>query len=362
MGRFAGLNGCEGDGNPPDLGSGDTAFDSRASDCVASMARWSSGMDTGFSTRRHGFDPRTRHPEVLHIVSIRNRHYVAGRVWWPFVRRCSGRGCRGTTPTRSRHSIGLMGTVTSRDGTVIGFTTVGEGPPMVLVHGTTADHIRWDPVLPRLAERYTVHAVDRRGRGLSGDGETYDIRREGEDIAAVVDAVGPGVYLVAHSYGARCSLEAALLTSAIDRIVLYEPPGVTPGQQVSSPDVLAALRATDDRQEILTIFYRGALRQTDEQIEAMRGTPVWQARLAAAHTVSRELDVVETFGIVPGRYTDIDVPVRLLLGTESPAYFRATAAAIAAQLTDAEIVELPGQAHMAINEAPELFVDKVFGF
>jgi pimeloyl-ACP methyl ester carboxylesterase len=255
-----------------------------------------------------------------------------------------------------------MGTVTSRDGTVIGFTTVGEGPPMVLVHGTTADHIRWDPVLPLLAERYTVHAVDRRGRGLSGDAETYDIRREGEDIAAVVDAVGPSVYLVAHSYGARCSLEAALLTSAIDRIVLYEPPGVTPGQQVSSPDVLAALRATDDRQEILTIFYRGALRQTDEQIEAMRGTPVWQARLAAAHTVSRELDVVETFGVVPGRYKDIDVPVRLLLGTESPEYFRTTAAAIAAQLADAEIVELPGQAHMAINEAPELFVDKVFGF
>jgi pimeloyl-ACP methyl ester carboxylesterase len=255
-----------------------------------------------------------------------------------------------------------MGTVTSRDGTVIGFTTVGEGPPMVLVHGTTADHIRWDPVLPLLAERYTVHAVDRRGRGLSGDGEKYDIRREGEDIAAVVDAVGPGVYLVAHSYGARCSLEAALLTSAIDRIVLYEPPGVMPGHQVSSPSTLAALRVTDDRQEILTIFYRGALHQTDEQIEAMRGTPVWQARLAAAHTVSRELDVVETFGIAPGRYADIDVPVRLLLGTESPAYFRATATAIAAQLTDAEIVELPGQAHMAINEAPELFVDTVFGF
>jgi pimeloyl-ACP methyl ester carboxylesterase len=255
-----------------------------------------------------------------------------------------------------------MGTVTSRDGTVIGFTTVGDGPPMVLVHGTTADHIRWDPVVPRLAERYTVHAVDRRGRGLSGDGETYDIVREGEDIAAVVDAVGPDVFVVAHSYGARCSLEAALLTSAVSRMVLYEPPGVTPGHRVSSADMLAALRATDDREEILTIFYRGALHQTDEQIAAMRGTPVWRARLAAAHTVSRELDVIETFGIVPGRYDAIHVPVRLLLGTESPPYFRSTAEAIAAQLTDVEIVDLPGQAHMAINEDPELFLDKVFGF
>jgi pimeloyl-ACP methyl ester carboxylesterase len=254
-----------------------------------------------------------------------------------------------------------MGTVTSRDGTGIGFTTVGSGPPMVLVHGTSADHVRWDPVLAQLAERYTVHAVDRRGRGLSGDGETYDIQREGEDIAAVVDAVGPGVFLVAHSYGARCSLEAALLTSGIKQMVLYEPPGVTPGHRVSSPDVLAELREATDRDEILTIFYRGALHQTDAQIEVMRGTPVWQARLAAAHTVSRELDTIETFGIVPGRYAGIDVPVRLLLGTESPPYFRSTAEAIAAQLTDVEIVDLPGQAHMAINEAPKLFLDTVFG-
>jgi pimeloyl-ACP methyl ester carboxylesterase len=255
-----------------------------------------------------------------------------------------------------------MGTVTSQDGTVIGFETVGEGPPMVLVHGTSADHTRWEPVLSQLAERYTVHAVDRRGRGLSGDGAEYDIQREGADLAAVVDAVGPDVFLVAHSYGARCSLEAALLTSGVSRIVLYEPPGVTPGHHVSSPDVLAALRATDDRQEILTIFYRDALHQTDAQIEVMRGTPIWQARLAAAHTVSRELDTIETFGIVPKRYEDIKAPVRLLLGTESLAYFRSTAEAIAAQLTDVEIVDLPGQAHMAINEAPELFVDKVFSF
>lgn len=255
-----------------------------------------------------------------------------------------------------------MGTVTSRDGTVIGFETVGEGPPMVLVHGTTADHTRWAPVLPRLAERYTVHAVDRRGRGLSSDGEAYDLQREGEDVAAVIDAVGPDVFLVGHSYGAWCSLEAALLTSAVNRILLYEPPGVTPGHRVSPPDMLAALRATNDRQELLTIFYRGALHQTDEQIAAMRGTPVWQARLAAAHTLERELETVETLDVAPKRYEDIRVPVRLLLGTESPLYFRPVAEAIAGRVPELEIVDLPGQAHMAINTAPELFLDKVFSF
>lgn len=59
--------GCEGDGNPPDLGSGATAFDSRASDQTpvrtwpVGTARWSSGMDSRPSTGRRGFDPRTRY-------------------------------------------------------------------------------------------------------------------------------------------------------------------------------------------------------------------------------------------------------------------------------------------------------------
>jgi pimeloyl-ACP methyl ester carboxylesterase len=250
-----------------------------------------------------------------------------------------------------------MRTVTSLDGTVIGFETVGAGPPMVLVHGGTADHTRWAPVVPRLAERYTVHAVDRRGRGLSGDGDQYDLRREGEDIAAVVAAVGPGVFLVGHSYGALASLEAALLTSTVDRIVLYEPPG----RGASTPDLLAALRATDDREEILRLFYRGALHLTDTQIDAMRGTPIWRARLAAAPTIVRELDEVEAFDF-SARLSAIDVPVRLLLGTESPPYFRQVAEAVTTRLPHAELVELPGQAHMAINEAPELFLDKVLSF
>lgn len=82
-----------------------------------------------------------------------------------------------------------MTRVTSRDGTQIAYWTSGEGPPLVVVHGTTADHTRWRPLLPYLEPRATVHALDRRGRGASGDAPDYDVAREFEDVAAVVDAV-----------------------------------------------------------------------------------------------------------------------------------------------------------------------------
>jgi len=257
-----------------------------------------------------------------------------------------------------------VGTVTSRDGTVIGFDTAGEGPPMVLVHGGTADRTRWAPVVSRLAEHYTVHAMDRRGRGLSTDGPDYDIAREGEDVVAVVTAAGRNVFLVGHSYGALCSLEAALRTDAIGRMVLYEPPAATPGHDVAGPELIAALRdaaASREPERILNTFFRGALHLTDEQIDTMRGTAVWQARLAAAPTIVREIEHVEVFDI-SARLSAITVPVRLLLGTESPAYFRPAAEAIAAQLPDAEIVPLTGQAHLAINEDPDQFIEKVVSF
>jgi pimeloyl-ACP methyl ester carboxylesterase len=251
-----------------------------------------------------------------------------------------------------------MGTVTSRDGTVIGFETTGDGPPMVLVHGGTADHSRWAPVLPAFSTGYRVHAVDRRGRGLSTDGPAYGIAREGEDLAAVLEAVGPDVFLVGHSYGALVSLEAALLTDKIGRIVLYEPPASTGGHRVSTPEMLEALRSAKDHEEILRIFYREALHLTDAEIDAMTGTRIWRARLAAAPTIVRELEEIEEFDL-SDRLSAIDVPVRLLIGDRSPAYFRPAAETIASRLPSAEVVVLPGQAHMAINEAPSLFVESV---
>jgi voltage-gated potassium channel Kch len=49
------------------------------------------------------------------------------------------------------------------DGTEIAYWTSGDRPPPVLVHGTTADHTRWAPVLKYLEPHLTVHTMDRRG-------------------------------------------------------------------------------------------------------------------------------------------------------------------------------------------------------
>jgi pimeloyl-ACP methyl ester carboxylesterase len=79
--------------------------------------------------------------------------------------------------------------IASRDGTPIGVFSSGHGPALILVHGTTGDHTTFRVVGPMLATRRTVYAMDRRGRGASGDTLPYAIEREFEDVAAVADAL-----------------------------------------------------------------------------------------------------------------------------------------------------------------------------
>ena len=123
----------------------------------------------------------------------------------------------------------------------------------MLVHGASADHTRWEAVRPLLEPHVTVYAVDRRGRGASGDAAAYTLDDEAADVAAVVDAVasstGEQVDLFGHSYGGICALEAALLTRGIRRLVLHES-NVGARTPQGFVDGLAALLADGRREEV----------------------------------------------------------------------------------------------------------------
>lgn len=126
-------------------------------------------------------------------------------------------------------------TVRSKDWTMITFWKSGSGPPLVLIHGSTADHTRWHLILPELEQMFTVYAVGRRGRGKSTDAVEYCVEREFEDIVAVVNEIGQPVNLPGHSFGVFCSLEAALFMENINKLIPYEPQA--PGVKLMSSDV-----------------------------------------------------------------------------------------------------------------------------
>jgi pimeloyl-ACP methyl ester carboxylesterase len=256
-------------------------------------------------------------------------------------------------------------TVTSKDGTRIACWRSGEGPPLVLIHGMAADHGRWRPVLPAFEERFNVCAVDRRGRGRSGDSDDYAIEREFEDVAAVVDSLGEPVNLVGHSYGALCALEAALLAGNVRKLVLYDPGIEVAGQEIYPHEVierLEALLGAGDRHEVVATTMREVAGLPPETVEYMRSQPVWQARVDAAHTIPRELRAVKAYGLDPERFRDLGVPTLLLSGGDSPVALRKAAEAVDEVLPESRVVVMQGQGHAAMDTGTDLFTTEVLSF
>ena len=261
--------------------------------------------------------------------------------------------------------------VTSRDGTAIAVFRSGlpDGPPVLLIHGTTADHTTFRTVGPMLGTAYDVYAMDRRGRGDSGDSLPYSIEREFEDVAAVADVLGEDrhgpIDLVGHSYGGRTALGAALLTGAVARVVCYEGAPTPPGASYHPPGVEDRLRErldAGDSDGALALFFVEVVGMSDEALAAYRANPIWQSRAAAAGTILRELEAelepaasLEALGLVRQ-------PVLQILGTASLPVFHEATGALDARLADGRIARIDGARHAAHHTHPDAFVAAVRGF
>ncbi len=247
------------------------------------------------------------------------------------------------------------------DGTVIGAWRAGNGPPMVLVHGTADDHTAWDLVAPRLAMRFEVYALDRRGRGASPwSGPVYAIEQEFDDIAAVVDSTGTPTWLVGHGYGADIAIGAALRTRNLAGLVLYEPaPGIP---TVDEPTLAEAERriAAGDRDGALTLMLSTVLGLDDAAISRMRAAPGWATTLPMVETMPRELRAEEHWR--PGGYGDLVLPTLLLLGSASPEWARRWTSMAQSAIPNSRLQVLEGQGHLALTTGPELVAKAITDF
>jgi len=212
--------------------------------------------------------------------------------------------------------------------------------------------------------------MDRRGRGASGDGRTYAIEREYEDVAAVAatldgEADGP-VDLVGHSYGGRVALGAALVSSAIRRVVAYEgaPVHVRRGRVAHAfLGQLAGDVAAGRPDRMLDRFLRAEVGFTTAALEAYHANPVWPDRVAAAgRTLLRELEAETSAAAGLASLGAVRQPVLLILGSGSPTFFRRGTERLAARLSDVVVVEIAGAAHAAHHTHPDAFVAAVEDF
>jgi pimeloyl-ACP methyl ester carboxylesterase len=107
----------------------------------------------------------------------------------------------------------------------IHYVEAGQGPPVVLLHGWPQHLLSWGRVIPRLAERHRVIAVDLRGSGGSSITRGgYDKKTMAGDIRALVQhlELGP-VSLVGNDHGAGVAYAyAAQHPAEVERLAIIE--------------------------------------------------------------------------------------------------------------------------------------------
>lgn len=127
-----------------------------------------------------------------------------------------------------------------------------------------------------LAPAFTVHVIDRRGRGGSGpQGADYRIERELEDLLAVQARTGAAA-VFGHSYGGLVALEAARRSAVFTDVVVYEPAVSIAGSiPLGWLDRYRELLATGDRRGAFAAMVRGA----GGAPAALERMPLWYVKL-----------------------------------------------------------------------------------
>lgn len=236
------------------------------------------------------------------------------------------------------------GIVTSADGTRIGYEVLGHGPPALLVHGGVADRSQWGSIKDLLGDRFTIHLMDRRGRGLSADeASAYSLAAEAGDVLAVLGAIGEPTFVFGHAFGGLCALKAAILGAEIRKLLIDDAPAGLPGPDLTSPEIRDGLRAALDSggpEAGLEFFLRHTVGLPDELIDGARHTPAWEIRKAMIHTLAREMDVAYGYVREADSLAALETPVRFLVGEDSTEPMHGAAAAVHADMPRSEFVVL----------------------
>jgi len=260
---------------------------------------------------------------------------------------------------------GVRHHVQSPDGVDIGLLTAGSGPPLLLVHGGVGQIERWEPVWDSLAARWEVTAMDRRGRGSSGDGSGYAIADEFGDLAAVArflaEAAGRPVDVFGHSFGATCAIGASGAGAPFRRAVLYEPPAMQT-VSVEYVDRLAGMVDEGRAGKAMVSFLMEVIGLTTEEVDALRDSPPnYDIVAVLVATLPREARALQGLDLA-ALAREVTCPTRFLLGETTPGWAHVITRATSEAMPDADVVVLPGLGHEAIDAAPDLVVGELARF
>ncbi|GAB4100793.1 alpha/beta hydrolase [Sinomonas halotolerans] len=240
----------------------------------------------------------------------------------------------------------------------------GTGPGAVLAGGSLTRTAVYERFARSLSATVPVHVYDRRGRGGSPpQPEDYSMETELEDLDTVLHATGSSVVL-GHSFGGGIALEAALRLP-VSRVAVYDAAVNIDGcLPTSTLPALVAASARGDHVGAVTVFSReidpvmARVPLPDSAARALvwatshltRDGHAWKEMVPA---LAQEIALLDSSRAAADRYAGIAVPLLLLAGARSPAYFRTIASGLAASLPGSTSMVVPRANHSALHRPSE---------
>jgi pimeloyl-ACP methyl ester carboxylesterase len=240
----------------------------------------------------------------------------------------------------------------SADGTGVRFEVTGQGEPtLVLVHGWALDRHLWDGQVAGLARRHRVITLDLPGHGESGARDGWTIAAFGQDVQAVVEAVGvPQVVLVGHSMGGLVVLEAARrLREQVRGLVLVDI--VLDAEERTPPDQVEAMAKQ------LEADYKAVTTHMSNEYMFGPGTPAPVRERVLGHALAMNTAVsiallreVWTYDPLPA-LREITAPIRAVSADKFPTNLEVNRR----HMPGYEAVIVEGTAHYLMLEKPDRF-------
>lgn len=254
--------------------------------------------------------------------------------------------------------------VISNDGTRIGYRQIGSGEGLIICHGSGRISQNYRKLVLQLADTFTVYIPDRRGRGLSGpEGADYDIRIAAEDLIAVIRETGASL-VFGHSAGGLVALETMLANPA-RRLAVYEPP-ISVNHSLPSSWLTDFEKALQENRvkKAMAISLKGL--QVQKEISKM---PSWllmvlihllslaESRrekgtrmLDLLHTLPADMRMAVSLDSQFSRYSQVNIPVLLMAGSQSPSYFHRGLKALETIMPQSEMKIFQGFDHYSPEE------------
>ena len=272
-------------------------------------------------------------------------------------------------------SISTQGSL-QRDDATIAYRRSGSGPVLLLLHATLSSSRQLRSLATKLATRFDVISVDRRGSGasVSPRQRALGARPEPIDVAVHIDdlellltrlAVGPAI-VIGHSYGGCVALELAARKPELVRSVwAYEPPYAP----VASPAVQAAM-AEVARKTMKAARDGGPPAAAEVFMVGVSGERAFKALSGASRDRVRQagpsaIADAALEGMDPAGLAHIASPVVIAYGADSEPIYREIAEALCERIPGAMPEGLAGADHMApilgadiVAAAVEAFADR----